>query len=195
MAKDRKHQDRDSKADSSKPDPVVFEEVAGIIRLMGETGLAELDLETPAMKIALRRQVVSHSINGNSNTGNTTQNSPSVPVGTQSFVQQPSASSSVQLHQAATAKSPVKPAVPEATWHKIASPMAGTFYRSPSPSAPQYVKIGDEVKAGQPICIVEAMKLMNEIKADKAGKIVHILVENGKSVEKGTPLFHIDIGV
>ncbi len=72
--------------------------------------------------------------------------------------------------------------------------MAGTFYRSPSPSAPPFTKVDDDVKAGQPVCIVEAMKLMNEIKADKAGKIVQILVENGKPVEKGTPLFAIEPG-
>ncbi|HQG28947.1 MAG TPA: acetyl-CoA carboxylase biotin carboxyl carrier protein, partial [Candidatus Ozemobacteraceae bacterium] len=82
----------------------------------------------------------------------------------------------------------------EAEWHKIVSPMAGTFYRAPAPTAPQFVKVGDVVKIGQPVCIVEAMKLMNEIKADKAGKVVNILIENGKPVEKGTPLFHIDTG-
>ncbi|HNW36135.1 MAG TPA: acetyl-CoA carboxylase biotin carboxyl carrier protein [Candidatus Ozemobacteraceae bacterium] len=194
MAKDRKHQDKDSKPSPTSPDPAVFDQVTGIIRLMGETGLAELDLETPDMKIALRRQITPHAIPGNSNSGNIAQNL-LVSAGAQSPVQQLPVSSSVHTPQVAAVNPPVKSAAVEPAWHKIASPMAGTFYRSPSPSAPLYVKIGDEIKAGQPICIVEAMKLMNEIKADKAGKIVHILVENGKSVEKGTPLFHIDIGV
>ncbi|KAJ7978715.1 Biotin carboxyl carrier protein of acetyl-CoA carboxylase [Quillaja saponaria] len=71
-------------------------------------------------------------------------------------------------------------------------PMAGTFYRSPAPGAPSFVKVGDMVKKGQPICIIEAMKLMNEIEADQSGKIVEILVDDGKPVSLDTPLFVIE---
>jgi acetyl-CoA carboxylase biotin carboxyl carrier protein len=84
--------------------------------------------------------------------------------------------------------------VENANRHKILSPMAGTFYRAPSPTSPPYVEEGQKVTAGQPVCIVEAMKLMNEIKADKTGKIVKILVENAKPVEKGSELFIIELG-
>ena len=71
------------------------------------------------------------------------------------------------------------------------SPIVGTFYESPSPGAPPFVKPGDHVKQGQAVCIVEAMKLMNEIESDVAGEVVKILVGNGQPVEYGQPLFSI----
>ncbi len=72
------------------------------------------------------------------------------------------------------------------------SPMVGTFYRAPSPSAPAFVEVGQSVKAGDTLCIIEAMKLMNEIEAEKSGVIKEILVENGQPVEYGEPLFIIE---
>lgn len=73
--------------------------------------------------------------------------------------------------------------------HEIHSPIVGTFYRAPAPDADPYVQVGDTVSAGSVLCIVEAMKLMNEIESDVSGKIVKILVENGKPVEYNQPLF------
>ena len=73
----------------------------------------------------------------------------------------------------------------------VTSPFVGTFYRSPSPDAPTFVEVGSNIREGQALCIVEAMKLMNEIEADCAGAVVEILVENGKSVEFGQKLFKI----
>ncbi|MBT1535882.1 acetyl-CoA carboxylase biotin carboxyl carrier protein [Ralstonia solanacearum] len=81
------------------------------------------------------------------------------------------------------------PALPAG--HIVTSPMVGTFYRSPSPGASAFVNVGDTVKEGQTLCIIEAMKLLNEIEADKAGVIKDILVENGQAVEYGQPLFVI----
>lgn len=75
--------------------------------------------------------------------------------------------------------------------HIVTSPMVGTFYRAPSPGADPFSQIGDSVKEGQTICIIEAMKLLNEIEADKAGVIKEVLVENGQAVEYGQPLFVI----
>jgi acetyl-CoA carboxylase biotin carboxyl carrier protein len=74
----------------------------------------------------------------------------------------------------------------------ITSPVVGTFYRAPSPDASAFVDVGTQVKKGQPLCIVEAMKLMNEIEAEQDGKIVAILVQNGQSVEYGQPLFRLE---
>ncbi|MCX7893774.1 MAG: acetyl-CoA carboxylase biotin carboxyl carrier protein [Burkholderiales bacterium] len=82
------------------------------------------------------------------------------------------------------------PALPEG--HVVKSPMVGTFYRAPSPGAKPFVEIGDTVKAGQTICIIEAMKIMNEIEADKDGVVKAILVENGDPVEYGEPLVVIE---
>ncbi len=75
--------------------------------------------------------------------------------------------------------------------HNVKSPMVGTFFSSPSPGAAPFVEIGDRVKKGQVICIIEAMKLMNEIEADQAGEIARCLVTNGQAIEYGQPLFEI----
>jgi acetyl-CoA carboxylase biotin carboxyl carrier protein len=91
---------------------------------------------------------------------------------------------------AAAGPVPQAPAAPEG--HVVKSPMVGTFYRAPAPDADPFVEIGDTVKAGQTICIVEAMKLMNEIEADKEGVVKAILVENGQPVEYGEPLIVIE---
>lgn len=78
-------------------------------------------------------------------------------------------------------------------YHEIRSPIVGTFYRAPAPDADVYVNVGDTVSPGAVLCIVEAMKLMNEIESDVSGKIVKILVENGKPVEYNQPLFLIQV--
>ncbi|MBK6509110.1 MAG: acetyl-CoA carboxylase biotin carboxyl carrier protein [Haliea sp.] len=83
------------------------------------------------------------------------------------------------------------PAAAAPTGHILHSPMVGTFYRSPSPSSPAFVEVGQSVNVGDVICIVEAMKMMNQIEADKAGKIAAILVDNGQAVEFDQPLFSI----
>ncbi len=90
----------------------------------------------------------------------------------------------------APAAEPVAPAEP--TGQVIKSPMVGTFYRSASPGAKAFAEVGDEIKTGQPVCIIEAMKIMNEIEADCSGKIVRILCENGQAVEFGQPLFIVE---
>jgi acetyl-CoA carboxylase biotin carboxyl carrier protein len=77
-------------------------------------------------------------------------------------------------------------------YHEIRSPIVGTFYRAPAPDSDPYVKIGDTVQVGSVLCIIEAMKLMNEIESDLAGKVIRILVENGKPVEYNQPLFLIE---
>jgi len=93
----------------------------------------------------------------------------------------------------APAAAPVgAPPAAAATGHAIKSPMVGTFYRSSSPGAPAFVEIGSQVKEGDTVCIIEAMKILNEIEADKSGTITQILGENGQAVEYGQPLFLIE---
>ena len=99
---------------------------------------------------------------------------------------------SAEARPAATAAAPAataeaRPAAPEG--HVVKAPMVGTFYRSPSPDAKAFVEVGQAVKEGDTICIIEAMKLMNEIEADASGTVKAILVENGQPVEYGQPLF------
>jgi acetyl-CoA carboxylase biotin carboxyl carrier protein len=98
--------------------------------------------------------------------------------------------------QAASASQPggaVPAASEEAGLHTVTSPMVGTFYESPSPGAPAFVKPGDQVEVGQVLCIVEAMKLMNDIESDVAGEIVKRLVTNGQPVEYGQSLFTVRV--
>ena len=93
---------------------------------------------------------------------------------------------------AAAAPAPVEPAsAPVVEGHVVKSPMVGTFYRSASPGAKAFVEVGQNVNSGDTLCIIEAMKLLNEIEADKAGTIKSVLVENGQPVEFGQPLFII----
>src|SRR5882724_3987838 len=92
------------------------------------------------------------------------------------------------------AESAATPVVPEEKLHSVHSPIVGTFYEAPSPGAPPFVKAGDHVEVGQVLCIVEAMKLMNEIECDVAGEVVKKLVTNGQPIEYGQELFTIRPG-
>ncbi|WP_213952969.1 MULTISPECIES: acetyl-CoA carboxylase biotin carboxyl carrier protein [unclassified Variovorax] len=94
--------------------------------------------------------------------------------------------------QAAEASAPAPAAVAAPAGHTVKSPMVGTFYRASSPGAPSFVEVGSQVKEGDTICIIEAMKILNEIEADKSGTITQILGENGQAVEYGQPLFIIE---
>lgn len=87
---------------------------------------------------------------------------------------------------------PAEPADDESGYHTLKSPMVGMFYCSPNPDSPPYVQEGDEIASGQTMCIIEAMKIMNEIEADIKGRVVRVLVDNAKPVEYNTPLFLIE---
>jgi acetyl-CoA carboxylase biotin carboxyl carrier protein len=100
-----------------------------------------------------------------------------------------SPAASVAAVDATGAAAPAAPA--EEALHEVKSPIVGTFYESPSPGAPAFVKIGDQVEVGQVLCIIEAMKLMNEIEADVAGEVVKRIAASGQPVEYGQPLFAI----
>ena len=93
---------------------------------------------------------------------------------------------------AGTQSAPVAATPPEPKGHALKSPMVGTFYRAPSPGAPSFVEVGQSVSKGQTLCIIEAMKLLNEIESDVSGTVKAILVENGQPVEYGQPLFLIE---
>lgn len=93
---------------------------------------------------------------------------------------------------AAPSAAPVVAAEPVAVGHTVKSPMVGTFYRSASPGAKVFVEVGDSIKEGETVCIIEAMKILNEIEADKSGTVTQVLCENGQAVEYGQPLFVIE---
>lgn len=108
------------------------------------------------------------------------------------MVQHYAAPATVLAPVAVAAQSPEPAAAPAVAVHTVKSPMVGTFYRSASPGAKAFVELGDAIKIGETVCIIEAMKILNEIEADKSGTVTQILCENGQAVEYGQPLFVIE---
>ena len=156
-----------------------MEELRELIDLLRENGLAELELENEGFRVRLRRD-----------------SGPAEPI---NYVAPPaplpSPAAAVSAPHPPTPSHPGTHATVEAAQdqdlHIITSPIVGTFYRSPSPTAESFVKIGSNVEPESVVCIIEAMKLMNEIQAEATGEVVKIYVENGQPVEYGQPLFGI----
>jgi acetyl-CoA carboxylase biotin carboxyl carrier protein len=159
-----------------------LKEIKELVEFLVEKDIAEFELERGDVKIRMRRP------------------SDSAPPPPPQVIQIPAGP---LLHQAPpfpaqTAPSlqgapaaPVAPAVRDEEFHSVKSPIVGTFYDAPSPGSPPFIKIGDVVEAGQVLCIVEAMKLMNEIESDVAGEVVKKFATNGQPVEYGQALFAI----
>jgi acetyl-CoA carboxylase biotin carboxyl carrier protein len=160
-----------------------MEELRELIALLRENGLAELELENEGFRVRLRRE----SGGGSSYLADPAPTAP-VPVHAPAPASAATPASGGPAHpgtQATTAASQ------DQDLHIIPSPIVGTFYRSPSPSAEAFVKIGSNVEPETVVCIIEAMKLMNEIQAEATGEVVKVYVENGQPVEYGQPLFGI----
>lgn len=141
-----------------------IEKVRQLIALVEETGIAELEVREGEDSVRINRQ------------------------STKAMVAQPMIHHEIPAAPAAPAPTPA----PEVSGHKITSPMVGTFYAASSPEAKPFVEVGQSIKAGQVLCIIEAMKMMNQIEADKAGIVTARLVENGDPVEFGQTLFVIE---
>jgi acetyl-CoA carboxylase biotin carboxyl carrier protein len=149
---------------------VDLKDIKAIIDLMKKNSVSEFELERQDFKIRLKRGTT-----GNGGAGEESQALPYIP---QSIPGQPQVSPN-SVNSAPSNETDIK------------SPMIGTFYRSPSPESASYVEVGTEVNADTVVCIIEAMKVMNEIKAEAKGVITQVLVENAKPVEFGQPLFKI----
>ena len=145
-----------------------LKELKDLIALMNENQLTELEIEREGTKVRLRK-------GGGGEEGVVIERFPA------------SRSSAALTGPVPVPDLPAKPAGTE-----IKSPMVGTYYRAPAPEAPPFVEVGQEIQIGQVLCILEAMKLMNEIKAEIKGRIVKILVENGQPVEFGQPMFIVE---
>ncbi len=150
-----------------------LKDIKAIIDLMRKNSLSEFELERQDFKIKLKRGV----------TG------PALPSDEQ--MPYPMAVASTGAQVGAPGSAAALPAPPPSNLVEIKSPMIGTFYRAPSPDSADFVEVGTEVNTDTVVCIIEAMKVMNEIKAEAKGVITHILVENAKPVEFGQPLFRI----
>jgi acetyl-CoA carboxylase biotin carboxyl carrier protein len=137
-----------------------------LIELVESSGIAELEISEGEERVRITRSL------------------PSPPAATGAVSGVPTVA--LTTAQAVSSGTPAPAAEPEG--HTVKSPMVGTFYRAASPGANPFVEVGDQVQVGDPLCIIEAMKLMNEIEADRGGVVKAILVENGQPVEYGQPL-------
>src|SRR5579859_1735359 len=145
-------------------------EIKEILNVLKETDVSELELERGGgVRLRIRR-------------GPVPVGAGAAPAG--------AAPAAAPVTGSAPAAAPV--VAPEKPGKLITSPFVGTFYRAPSPESPNYAEVGQAVKKGQVLCIVEAMKLMNEIEAESDGKVAEIMAENGQAVEYGQPLFRIE---
>ena len=151
-----------------------LDDIRKLIELMEEKGLAELELKNRVGEVRLVRSVASASVAAEA----FVSASPVIPAAPQAAAAPP-----------AVAPAPESPLELGAT---IPSPMVGTFYRSPSPESEAYVEVGSVVEKGDVVCIIEAMKMMNEIQAEERGRITGILVDNAQPVEYEQPLFVIE---
>jgi acetyl-CoA carboxylase biotin carboxyl carrier protein len=150
---------------------MTLKEIRALLELLREFGLAEIEVERSGERLRVRRDP-----------------SPGASVTAPGVAATPAAATTVH-----TAPTP-EPIREDRRQHLVTveAPMVGTFYRAPSPEAGPYVREGDAIKEGQVLCIIEAMKLMNEIESKVAGRVIRILAENGQPVEYGQPLFLIE---
>ncbi|PID16931.1 acetyl-CoA carboxylase, biotin carboxyl carrier protein [Sporosarcina sp. P34] len=161
-----------------------IQEIREIIKLIDQSSIQKFSLESDGGKIKLEK-------NGGQAVTTVTE-TPQTPQVAPAPVQAPVETVEVAVAPAPAPEAPAAPAAEVATdetLHKITSPMVGTYYQASSPDAEAYVKIGDKVTAESIVCIVEAMKLFNEIESEVQGEIVEILVQDGQLVEYGQPLF------
>ncbi|MCW5570021.1 MAG: acetyl-CoA carboxylase biotin carboxyl carrier protein [Steroidobacteraceae bacterium] len=147
--------------------------VKKLIELLEESGIAEIEIKEGEESVRISRM----------SAGATTQHIIAAPL--------PAAAITAPAPAAASAAAPAA-APRKSNEFVVTAPMVGTFYASPSPGAKAFVEIGDEVKVGQVLCIIEAMKMMNQIESDKAGRITSVMAQNGEPVEFGQPLFTIE---
>ena len=155
-----------------------------LIELLEESGIAEIEIKENEESVRISRMPPASTVVH------------AAPP--QHYVPAPALATLTSPSQAATAAAQGSGAgeaaapKPKTNEHVITAPMVGTFYASPSPGAKSFVEIGDEIKVGQVLCIIEAMKMMNQIEADKAGKLTSIMARSGDPVEFGQPLFVVE---
>jgi acetyl-CoA carboxylase biotin carboxyl carrier protein len=150
-----------------------------LIKLVEESNIGELEVSSWGRKVSIRKKIGSSNDNGN-------HHAPVAPANPTVVAPQS------RIDQLEIATQEPKSGVTKKELIEIKSPMVGTFYKAPAPDAKPYVEIGQVIRPGQVVCIVEAMKLMNEIEAEMPGRVVEVLLENAKPVQYGQPLFLIE---
>jgi len=187
---DRATRRKSSSDSASLPEPSVnLDELRELIALLRDNGLAEFELEREGFRVRLRRDsdfIVNSGGAGAQPTASASAEAETNPSSRTAAASQRGAAQTAPSHPGAHAQSA---ASEDQDLHIIPSPIVGTFYRSASPNAEPFVKIGSRVAPDTVVCIIEAMKLMNEIQAESSGEVAKIHVENGQPVEYGQPLF------
>lgn len=150
-------------------------EIQELIDFISNSGLAEVKIETDEFKLSIKKNSEVQTVKSVDPAPAATSPAPAAPAA-----------------PAPAAEKPAAPAGDTANYVEIKSPMIGTFYASPNPESDIFVNVGDTIKPGQTVCIIEAMKLFNEIESEVSGKIVKVLVENATPVEYDQPLFLVD---
>ena len=182
------------------PDLVVtldFNQLRELLTAIAQTDIAELTLKSADFELTVRKGIPATTSVApalSSPGGNTT--SGFVSTQTQPVVMQTALTPPIAIASGEPPTAPPSAAAPvlDSKWIEVKSPMVGTFYRSPAPDEPPYVEVGDRIRTGQTICIIEAMKLMNEIEAEVSGQVMELLVQNGEPVEYDQPLMRINPG-
>jgi acetyl-CoA carboxylase biotin carboxyl carrier protein len=161
-----------------------FKELRELLGAIAKTDITELTLKNDDFELTVRK-----------NTPVILQPEGAIAITTATSASIP-ATPAIAASNAATQPEAAAPAAPsvDKKWVEIKSPMVGTFYRSPAPDEAPFVSVGDRIPVGQTVCIIEAMKLMNEIEAELAGQVMEILVENGQPVEFGQTLMYVNPG-
>ena len=161
-----------------------FNELRELITAIDETDIAELDLKSEDWELSIRK----------GSQGTVVIPQAAAPMAAPMPAAMPMAAPPAAPAPAAPAAPAPPPPIADSKLVDITSPMVGTFYRSPAPDEPPFISVGDSIGNGQTVCIIEAMKLMNELEAEVSGKIVDILVENAEPVEFGQVLMRVDPG-
>lgn len=174
-----------------------FNQLRELLTAIAQTDIAELTLKSADFELTVRKGIpmaTSVAPSLSSPGGNTT--SGLVSTSTPAVALPASLTSPPAIAPPGTTPAPPVASTPvvDPKWVEVKSPMVGTFYRSPAPDEPPFVEVGDRIRTGQTICIIEAMKLMNEIEAEVSGQVMEILVQNGESVEYDQPLMRVNPG-
>jgi acetyl-CoA carboxylase biotin carboxyl carrier protein len=163
-----------------------FNQLRELLTAIAQTDIAELTLKSADFELTVRKGVPpTPAIAPSPISPGGSSTAPPIPI--------PPPPAAATRDTASTAPAAATPAV-DPSWVELKSPMVGTFYRSPAPDEPPFVEVGDRIRVGQTLCIIEAMKLMNEIEAEISGEVMEILVQNTESVEYDQPLMRIKPG-
>ena len=157
-----------------------IKQIQELIKFVHKSGVNEVSIEEKDFKITIKTNQAPTVVNA------------TIPAAAPVAAVAPQVSAPAPAPAAAPAATPAVPAADDSKLITIKSPMIGTFYRSSSPDKPVFVNVGDEIKPGQVLCIVEAMKLFNEIEAEVSGRIVKVLVDNASPIEYDQPLFLVE---